>query len=159
LFGTARRVRAHGGRVIFDNNYRPRLWADAQTAQAAYAQALALSDVALVTLDDEQLLYGDASLAESRARSLAAPCGEVVIKQGGAPVVVRLAGADPIEVPAVRVERVVDTTAAGDSFAGAYLAARLSGASAADAAVAGARLAAQVIQHRGAIIAPELLSP
>jgi 2-dehydro-3-deoxygluconokinase len=74
-------------------------------------------------------------------------------------VVVRLAGADPIEVPAVRVERVVDTTAAGDSFAGAYLAARLSGASAADAAVAGARLAAQVIQHRGAIIAPELLSP
>jgi 2-dehydro-3-deoxygluconokinase len=159
LFVTARRVRAHGGRVIFDNNYRPRLWADAQTAQAAYAQALALSDVALVTLDDEQLLYGDASLAESRARSLAAPCGEVVIKQGGAPVVVRLAGADPIEVPAVRVERVVDTTAAGDSFAGAYLAARLSGASAAEAAAAGARLAAQVIQHRGAIIAPELLSP
>ena len=158
LFETARRVRAHGGRVIFDNNYRPRLWADAPTARAAYAQALALSDVALVTLDDEQLLYGDASLAESRARSLGAPCGEVVIKQGGAPVIVRLAGAEPIEVPAVRVERVVDTTAAGDSFAGAYLASRLSGASAADAAAAGARLAAQVIQHRGAIIAPELIA-
>jgi len=159
LFEIARRVRGHGGRVIFDNNYRPRLWPDARTAQVAYAQALALSDVALVTLDDEQLLYGDASLAESRARSLAAPCGEVVIKQGGAPVTVRLAGAEPIEVPAVRVERVVDTTAAGDSFAGAYLAARLSGAGAADAATAGARLAAQVIQHSGAIIAAELISP
>jgi 2-dehydro-3-deoxygluconokinase len=158
LFEVARRVRSKGGRVIFDNNYRPRLWADAPTAQAAYAQALALSDVALVTLDDEQLLYSDASLAESRARSLAAPCGEVVIKQGGSPVIVRLAGAEPVEVPAVRVERVVDTTAAGDSFAGAYLAARLSGASAVDAAAAGSRLAAQVIQHRGAIIAPELIS-
>jgi 2-dehydro-3-deoxygluconokinase len=158
LFEVARRVRSKGGRVIFDNNYRPRLWADAPTAQAAYAQALALSDVALVTLDDEQLLYGDASQAESRTRSLAAPCGEVVIKQGGAPVIVRLAGAEPIEVPAVRVERVVDTTAAGDSFAGAYLAARLSGASAVDAAAAGSRLAAQVIQHRGAIIAPELIT-
>ncbi|MEP6876858.1 MAG: sugar kinase [Burkholderiales bacterium] len=157
LFETARRVRAHGGRVIFDNNYRPRLWADAPTARAAYAQALALSDVALVTLDDEQLLYGDASLAESRDRSLAAPCEEVVIKQGGGPVIVRCASSAIVEVPVRRVERVVDTTAAGDSFAGAYLAARLSGASAVDAAAAGARLAAQVIQHRGAIVAPELL--
>jgi len=52
----------------------------------------------------------------------------------------------------------VDTTAAGDSFAGAYLAARLSGASAVAAATAGADLAGRVIQHRGAIIAPELLA-
>jgi 2-dehydro-3-deoxygluconokinase len=158
LFGVARRVRAAGGRVIFDNNYRPRLWADAPTARAAYAQALALADVALVTLDDEQLLYGDASLAESRERSLAAPCGEVVIKQGAGPVIVRLAGSTTMEVAVERVERVVDTTAAGDSFAGGYLAARLSGAGAEDAAKAGARLAAQVIQHRGAIIAPELIA-
>jgi len=158
LFGAAQRVRAAGGRVIFDNNYRPRLWADAATARGAYAQALALADVALVTLDDEQLLYGDASLAESRARSLAAPCSEVVIKQGAGPVLIRLAGSAPVEVATQRVERVVDTTAAGDSFAGAYLAARLSGAGAEEAAAAGARLAAQVIQHRGAIIAPELIT-
>ena len=157
LFETARRVRAHGGRVVFDNNYRPRLWADAATARGAHAQALALAQIALVTLDDEQLLHADASLDDSRARSLAAPCDEVVIKQGAGPVIVRLRGQPPIEVPALRVERVVDTTAAGDSFAGAYLAARLSGSAAAVAAAAGARLASQVIQHRGAIIAPELL--
>ena len=159
LFEVARQVRGRGGRVIFDNNYRPRLWPDAQTAQQAYAAALGVADLALVTLDDEQLLHGDPSLEDSRARTLAASCKEVVIKQGGAPVIVRIAGAAPVEVPVPRVERVVDTTAAGDSFAGAYLAARLTGARAADAASAGARLAARVIQHPGAIIAPELIQP
>jgi 2-dehydro-3-deoxygluconokinase len=46
----------------------------------------------------------------------------------------------------------VDTTAAGDSFAGAYIAARLAGAGATEAAAAGNRLAARVVQHRGAVL-------
>jgi 2-dehydro-3-deoxygluconokinase len=56
------------------------------------------------------------------------------------------------EVPAQRVEQVVDTTAAGDSFSAAYLARRLLGGSPVQAAEAGHRLASQVIQHPGALI-------
>jgi 2-dehydro-3-deoxygluconokinase len=46
----------------------------------------------------------------------------------------------------------VDTTAAGDSFNGGYLAARLAGAPPERSALTGHALAGTVIQHRGAIV-------
>jgi 2-dehydro-3-deoxygluconokinase len=54
--------------------------------------------------------------------------------------------AEPVTTP------VVDTTAAGDSFAAAYIAARLTGADPIEAARAGHRLASVVVCHPGAII-------
>jgi 2-dehydro-3-deoxygluconokinase len=152
LLALARRLRARGARVVFDNNYRPRLWADAAEAQAAFGQAYALADIALVTLDDEQLLWGCADAGAQLAQTLALPCPELVIKRGAAATLLRLGSAPVQEVPTQRVAQVVDTTAAGDSFAGAYLAARLAGAEAAAAAAAGNALAARVVQHRGALM-------
>ena len=63
----------------------------------------------------------------------------------------RAQGIDQIVTTQV-VERVVDTTAAGDSFSAAYVAARLSGAGPVEAAQAGHRLAGAVICYPGAII-------
>ena len=56
LFALMRTLRDRGARVVFDNNYRPRLWADADTARACFERAFALANVALVTADDHQLL-------------------------------------------------------------------------------------------------------
>ncbi|WP_296949455.1 sugar kinase [uncultured Massilia sp.] len=160
LLETLARCRANGGLVVFDNNYRPRLWEDAATARAAYAAALRCAGIALLTLDDEAALYGDAAddaaAALARTRALGVP--EIVVKRGAAPCLVWHDGVLHA-VPAAPVARVVDTTAAGDSFGAAYTAARLSGAAPEAAARAGHRLAAAVIQEKGAIIARERMPP
>ena len=80
------------------------------------------------------------------------PGPEVVLKLSEPASIVRLEGvpypikAKPVEAP------IVDTTAAGDSFAAAYVAARLVGADPIEAALAGHRLAGVVVCHPGAII-------
>ena len=152
LIALAGRLRARGAQVIFDNNYRPRLWSDVAQAREAFAAMYALASIALVTLDDEQALWGEASASVQLERTLAMPCAELVVKRGAEPTLLRLAGMALQAVPVVPVPKVVDTTAAGDSFAGAYLAARLMGADAVLAVAAGNRLSAQVIQHRGALM-------
>jgi 2-dehydro-3-deoxygluconokinase len=154
LFALMARIREQGGTVVFDNNYRPRLWPDRGEAQASYERAYELASIALVTADDEQALQGLPDLDAAVARALALPCPEVVVKRGAAATLVRCVGAAEslIEVPTEPVPKVIDTTAAGDSFAAGYLVVRLSGGEPRDAARLGNRLAARVIQHRGALI-------
>jgi 2-dehydro-3-deoxygluconokinase len=150
-------MRARGAMVAFDNNYRPRLWADAAEARALFTRALAEATLAFVTADDHQALMVLPTLDDGVAAARGLPTPELVIKRGGASTLVRHDGrwaAAPTEA----VEHVVDTTAAGDSFAAGYLSRRLAGAAALDAARFGNRVAARVIQHRGALIAPEAMA-
>ncbi|MDP1533015.1 MAG: sugar kinase, partial [Rubrivivax sp.] len=137
LLALAGRVRARGAMVAFDNNYRPRLWQGAAAARDAFAAATDVATLALMTLDDEQALAGELDAATQLKNTLALACAEVVVKRGALPTLVRAGSAGPVEVPTLHVPKVVDTTAAGDSFAGAYLAARLSGATPEQAAHAG----------------------
>lgn len=158
LLALMRRLREQGAQVVFDNNYRPRLWSSPAEAIALYDACYRLASVALVTLDDEMALRSlDAEQAETVV--CATGCPEVVIKRGAQPCLIHTADGQRLEVAGQRVATVVDTTAAGDSFGAGYLAARLRGRDVVAAAKAGHLLAATVIQHPGAIIPPTTMPP
>jgi 2-dehydro-3-deoxygluconokinase len=156
LFDALDAARGAGARIAFDSNYRPRNWPDLATAQAAMAAMLRRTDIALCSHDDERLLQGDADAAACACRLREAGVGEVVMKRAASPCLILSADGEA-EVPAERLDRVTDSTAAGDSFNAAYLAARLAAASPPAAARAGHRLAAAVIGHVGAIIPREAM--
>lgn len=151
LLQLAARLRAAGKLVAFDNNYRPILWSDAATARHWFERAFAVASLALITTDDHETLFGLDSPAAATAAAQALDVPELALKRGAAPTLVG-GGGHWTEVATERVAQVVDTTAAGDSFAGGYLSRRLQGATPAEAAAFGNRLAARVIQHPGAVI-------
>jgi len=149
------RARQAGARIAFDPNYRPRLWPSVQDARTAISDALSLVDIALPTFPDEQMLFGDSAPDSVAYRLSAAGVKEIIVKDGENPALVSADGANE-QVPAVRVNA-VDTTGAGDSFNGGYLAARLAGHPPAEAAKRAHKVAAAVVQVRGALAPYDVL--
>ncbi len=145
-------ARQNGVKVAFDGNYRPRAWkGDVARTRTVFMEALKRVDVALPTFDDEAMLWGDQSPEATVERLKAFGITEIVVKNGQSSALVA-AGGHQEHIPVPEVIHPLDTTAAGDSFNAAYMAARLAGDNPAVAAVAAHRLAAEVIQHRGAIV-------
>jgi len=145
-------ARRQGVKVAFDGNFRPRGWkGDVARARTVFAEALKRVDIALPTFDDEATLWGDTNPEATVERLQAFGIGEIVVKNGSSTALVAdKNGREHVPVP--EVVEPIDTTAAGDSFNAAYLAARLSGENPLAAAAAAHGLAGQVIRHRGAIM-------
>jgi 2-dehydro-3-deoxygluconokinase len=143
--------RRQGTLVAFDPNYRPRLWPDSDEARSMLTEAARSATIVLPSFSDEAELFGDPDPRATLDRLHGLGAEEVIVKDGNDPVHFRLGG-ETVEALPVRVSDTVDTTGAGDSFNGAYLAARIDGQGIGQAVDAASRLAAVVVRHRGAII-------
>jgi 2-dehydro-3-deoxygluconokinase len=145
-------ARQQGVKVAFDGNFRPRGWrGDLSRTRTVFMEALKRVDMALPAYDDEAVLWGDPSPEATVERLQAFGIAEIVVKNGPNSALIAAGGQSEF-VPVPEVVVPVDTTAAGDSFNAAYIAARLSGRAPAEAVAAAHHLAAQVIRHRGALM-------
>jgi 2-dehydro-3-deoxygluconokinase len=148
LLGAAK---SRGAVVAFDSNIRMRLWPNADVAKTAIMAGARVATIALPSVDDEVTLFGDTDATAVAKRYHAAGVGEIIVKAGAdAALLMGDGGIDHI-APAQRIQP-VDTTGAGDSFNGTYIAARLVGNSPRDAAIAAHAVAARVIQQHGALV-------
>lgn len=148
-------LRSQGIEISFDSNYRSSLWPtdELQTVKTNYRTMYQTTDLALVTFDDEQLIWGDKTPQDTLARLHNLGVSKVVVKLGEKGCLV----GDNYEnsryaVPTTPIEAVVDTTSAGDAFNGGFLSCYLTGGSLEQSCQRGNTLAGVVIQHRGAII-------
>lgn len=155
LLALADGVRAAGGRVAFDSNYRVRLWESREAARAWCERAMARADFGLPTLDDERALGTGETAEQVAAQWRHAGAGEVTVKLGEQGCL--LPGGDFAPPPATAAP--LDTSGAGDAFDAGYLGARLRGEAPAAAARKGHRLAGWTIMRQGAIPPRDAAAP
>lgn len=153
LLSLLKTLSEQGVAIAFDSNYRPALWSSLEETRAAYGEILSFTELALVTLDDEQAIWGDEAAEAALNRLYRQGVKKAVIKLGAEGCLYGEAASGQAKlVGTTPVTRVVDTTSAGDAFNAGFLAGYLAELPAAVCCRQGHQLAGIVIQHKGAII-------
>ena len=124
-------ARAHGVKVAYDTNYRPRLWPPARAAAVMHA-AIARADYVFPGMEDALVLTGRSDPDEIVDFYLGLGCPVVVLKMGEAGAY--LADSQHRVHIAPHPVQAVDATGAGDTFCGSFLARILVGDTAEQAA-------------------------
>lgn len=139
-----------GVKIVFDPNYRARLWNSVEETKEQYHLAFTFADITLPGVEDLTTLY-DVHSVEAVVEYLNPYQIEEIVVKNGPESVVTKEGDTLQSHTIIPVTNVVDTTSAGDAFNGVYLGARLSDKSISSAVQLAAKAAGTVIQQPGAI--------
>ncbi|HEY4077762.1 MAG TPA: sugar kinase [Rhizomicrobium sp.] len=137
-------------RVAFDPNIRPALWKSMDEARHTFEAMVKIAAIVLPSRQDYQLMYNMDDPRQQIEFTAGLTKGEIALTCDEDGVLLRV-GESIVALPTLAV-KVVDTSGAGDSFNGAYLAARLKGHDPENAAQQGLSMAAKVVAQPGAII-------
>ncbi len=143
-------ARANATLVSYDLNLRLKLWS-LDEARACIDEFLPLADIVLPSEDEAQLLLGTSDTEAILDHFAGRGAAIVVLKRAADGVIVRTQGKQTA-IPAPRVDA-VDSSGAGDSFAGAFLAYLLETEDPVEAARRAVRVAAITVTGHGATAA------
>jgi 2-dehydro-3-deoxygluconokinase len=138
-----------GCRVVFDCNFRRRLWDSETQARERIGTFERLASVIATGGEDEKTLWGATDTAQiiERVSRMSAEC---LIRSGPEGCWVG-SGREYQHVPTEPVAVVGDTAGAGDSHLAGYLGARISGYDRADAAAYANKAAAVIVGQSGSV--------
>lgn len=151
LIDCLKHARSNGKTIAFDSNIRPALWPDLEQMKQLLTMAATVSNICLPSCDDEQKAFGDSSRQAVLERYNETGPEVIVLKDGSGDVLVK-SGREVSHYNTGHIANPVDTTGAGDSFNGAFLAEFIRSADVAKSVQAGQACAAKVIQHHGALV-------
>ncbi len=140
-----------GAIVAFDPNIRPRLWANEARMKDVITRTAAISGLVLPSFEDEQVTFNDKTPMETAQRYQALGVKQIVVKNAENDTLF-VEGDRTEYFPVKQVEGVIDTTAAGDSFNGAYFAEYMNSGDISKSITLAQKCAATVICNKGALI-------
>lgn len=148
-----KQLKGLGAKLVFDPNYRMKMWDTPTQAKEQFEQAFNFADILLPGVDDFEKLYGISTSEAVYDFCKSYQFDELIIKNGDSSIVCYL-DEQMYAFPITPIKNVIDTTSAGDSFNGVYLGARIKGLNIANAIELASKVAGFVIQHNGAIVEP-----
>ncbi|MFL2795090.1 MAG: sugar kinase [Paracoccaceae bacterium] len=155
LFACLKSARRAGKKIAFDPNLRPKLWSDKKEMCDVIMAGANVSDIILPSFEDEANWFLDADPMSTLKRYQKVGAETVVVKNAGEPV--SFISNQGIGTHSVEpIEKVVDSTAAGDSFNSEILVGILRKIPLTEAIINGANLAKKVIMGHGALIKSDI---
>tara|TARA_R110002051_G_C8769269_1_gene503247 strand:+ start:18498 stop:19409 length:912 start_codon:yes stop_codon:yes gene_type:complete len=151
LLSALRDGRTAGKIIAFDPNLRPRLWEDTPTMLGVTMAGANVSDIVLPSFEDEAAWFSDVN-PKATAQRYQSACASTVVVKNGADAVYYTSPEGDGTVTVPPIAKIVDTTAAGDSFNAAILAGLNDEVSLSQSIAAACQLSGRVVQARGALV-------
>lgn len=152
LFAALLRARQAGSVIAFDPNMRRRLWPDEASMCQAIFEAAHYADMVFPSFDEDGLYFGDKSPEATIARYQNAGASTIIVKNGAGMIFGFDRKEGDCQFSPKAIAKIIDTTAAGDSFNAGFMSARFAGANFVQAIEKASLVAASVIQARGALV-------
>lgn len=151
LLSVLEAARRNGRLIAFDSNLRPRLWQSVSEMREFVTQAASVCDIVLPSFDDEAVYFGDPTPQATIARYLSLGVTSVIVKNGAGAIHYHSRGEAGMFQP-TKVNHIVDTTSAGDSFNAGIFAGLDRSQSVENLLLSASRVSAQVIGKVGALV-------